>query len=78
MDPEHNVTTHAVTPRDFTNLEILTDLYKSLEMSLKSHLTTSGLYMGACLLLAWGSQLIVFPLQAPACKFFLLVDISSG
>lgn len=35
--------------RDFTNLEILTDFYKSLELSLKSHLTTSGLYIGTSL-----------------------------
>ncbi|KAF9644067.1 hypothetical protein BDM02DRAFT_3122485 [Thelephora ganbajun] len=35
--------------RDFSNLQILTDFYKSLELSLKSHLTTSGLYMGTSL-----------------------------
>ena len=42
------VCAHVTTHRDFTNLQILTDLYKSLEFSLKGHLTTSGLYMGAC------------------------------
>ena len=46
------------TSRDFSNLQILTDLYKSLELSLKGHLTTSGLYMGMFLPLDLQPRLI--------------------
>lgn len=60
MDSGYYTCAHATTRRDFTNLQILTDLYKSLELSLKSHLTSSGLYMGECPLRARGSQLIFF------------------
>ena len=68
LDSGYRSRAHATARRDFTNLEILTDLYKSLELSLKSHLTSSGLYMGECLLRISNSPLSVFHLQAQACK----------
>ena len=43
----YEVSAHGSTCRDFTNLQILSEFSKSLELSLKGHLTTSGFYMGA-------------------------------
>ena len=55
--------------RDFTDMTILDEFKDSLELSLRSQLTESGLYMGGCLWHVIFGRLSSSYVQVPVCTY---------